>query len=227
MAPTRNDPIAHRESLSIWFDFHGKLGNDGAISAPNFLGQARDSPVDTTSTIQSRHRNRASFRRKRTLMRSGVDPPCETADHGQARVGKLIRQFLRRLRAVMGRAPRADDADGMMIALLQFTPNIKHNWRRVNLAQRLRIRWRLLCDYSRVEIADSIKLGCKIDNRFPVCDLICNFVSDSFGCSKLAARCGREPAGVLRKFPAVFAAALVPRSAAYSARCRLRVEFID
>ena len=200
MAPTSNDSIAHRESLTIWFYLHGKFGNDRPISVANFFREPTVLRWIQLRQSRADHRNGASFRRERTLMRSGVDSARETADYGQARVGKLIRQFLGRLRAVMRRAPRADNANGVMIALLQFTPNIKHNRRRVNLAQRFRVRGRLLCDHRRAEFADAIELGRKIDNRFPVCDLICNFVSDSFRCSKLAALRGQNSLGFCENF---------------------------
>src|ERR1700722_16176188 len=118
MAPTSNDSIAHRKSLTIWFYLHGKLGNDGPPSVPNFFREPAVLRWIQLRQPRADNGNGTSFRRERTLMRSGVDSTRETADYGQARVGQLIRQFFGRLRAVMGRAPRADNADGMMIALL-------------------------------------------------------------------------------------------------------------
>ena len=68
-----------------------------------------------------------------------VDAAGKATDYRQSRIGKLISQFLRRLHAVMCRAPGADDADGVMVALFQFAPNVEHNWRRMNFPERLGI----------------------------------------------------------------------------------------
>src|SRR5205085_7119220 len=123
-------------------------------------------------------RDGAAFRRERALMRGGVDSARKSADHSQPRVSELIRQFFCRLTPVMGRATRANDADGVMVALLNFAPNVKHDWRGVNFAQRLRIFRRRLSDYGCAEFFDSLQLGRKIDNRFPVRNLIDNFLAD-------------------------------------------------
>jgi hypothetical protein len=37
----------------------------------------------------------------------------------------------------MGCAPRADNADGVMIAVQEFAPDVEHNRRRMDLAERL------------------------------------------------------------------------------------------
>src|SRR6267143_2139354 len=81
-------------------------------------------------------------------------------------------------------ASRADHANGVMIALLEFTPDVKHNRRRMDLAQRWRIRRRFLRNYSRSEIADPLQLRGKIDCRLPIGNLIGNLVADSFYVAK-------------------------------------------
>ena len=63
----------------------------------------------------------------------------------------------------MRRASRADDADSVIIALLEFTPDVEHNRRRMDLAQQRRVRRRLLRNYGRSEIADPLKLRGKIN----------------------------------------------------------------
>ena len=68
----------------------------------------------------------------------------------------------------MGGASRADNPDGMMIAVQKFAPDVEHNRRRMDLAERPGIRRRLLRDNSRTEIADPLKLGGKINRRFPI-----------------------------------------------------------
>ena len=55
-------------------------------------------------------------------MRGGVDSARQAADHGQSGVGKLIGELFGRLRSVVSRAPRADDSDGVMIALQSVRP---------------------------------------------------------------------------------------------------------
>src|SRR2546423_7655878 len=118
-------------------------------------------------------------------MRGGVDSARKTADHSQPRVCELIRQFFCRLTPVMGRATRANDADGVMVALLNFAPNVKHDWRGMNFAQRLRIFRRRLRLDGCAEVLDSIQLARKIDNRFPIRNLIDHFLADSFHFSEL------------------------------------------
>src|SRR5438270_7605973 len=100
-----------------------------------------------------------------------IDAARETADHGQSGISQLIGELIRGLAAVVSRAARADNADRMMIALLNFTPPVKHDWRRVDLAQRLGIGWRILRDHSRTEVFDPFQFGWKIDNRFPIRNL--------------------------------------------------------
>src|SRR5260370_24799458 len=87
----------------------------------------------------------------------------------------------------MRRAPRADDADGVMISMLEFAPDVKHDRRRMNLAHWLRIGWRLLRNDGRTEFANAFQLRRKIDNRFPARNLISDVVTDSFNLAKLIA----------------------------------------
>src|SRR5438067_1940819 len=101
-------------------------------------------------------------------MSCSVDPAGKSTDYSQSRVSQLVGQLLRRLRSVVRGASRADDANGVMIALLQFAPNVKHNRRRMNLAQGPGIRRRLLCDDNRAEITDAFEFPGKIDSRFPI-----------------------------------------------------------
>src|SRR5262249_4307326 len=120
-------------------------------------------------------------------MCSSINSARQPANYGQSRVSELVREFFCGFDAVMCGAPRADDADGVMVALLQFTPDVKHNWRRMNLAERLGIRRRLLSNDRSSEFANSVKLRAKIDTRFPVADLIGHLTADSFDFSKVVA----------------------------------------
>src|SRR6266516_6694493 len=103
-------------------------------------------------------------------MSGRVDAARKTAHHSQSRIGKLISQFLRRLHTVMCSAACADNADGVMVALFQFAPNVKHNWRRMNFPERLGIGRGFLYDDRRAKFANAPKLRSKIDGRFPVTD---------------------------------------------------------
>src|SRR6266700_7256321 len=89
-------------------------------------------------------------------------------------------------------APCADNADGVMVALFQFAPNVKHNWRRMNFPERLGIGRGFLYDDRRAKFANAPKLRSKIDGRFPVTDLIGHFAADSFHLAKLTAFCGED-----------------------------------
>src|SRR5215211_2833609 len=125
-------------------------------------------------------------------MSGRVDAARKTADHSQSRIGKLISQFLRRLRTVMCRAPGADDADGVLVALFQFAPNVKHNWWRMNFPERLGIGRGFLRYDRRAKIADKRELRSKVNSRFPITDLICDFIADSLNLAKLAAFRGED-----------------------------------
>src|SRR5207249_995455 len=125
-------------------------------------------------------------------MSGSVNPARKTADHSQSRIGKLISQSLRRLHTVMCGASRADNADCMLIALFQLAPNVKHNWRRMNFPERLGIGRGFLRDDCRAKIANTSKLGGKINSRFPCADLICDFIADSVNLAKLAASRGED-----------------------------------
>ena len=72
-------------------------------------------------------------------MRGRVDAARQTADHCQTGVRDLIRKLLRRFGSIVRRPPGADDPDGVIVALLKFTPDVKHDWRRVNFPERPRI----------------------------------------------------------------------------------------
>ena len=54
----------------------------------------------------------------------------------------------------MGRSAGADNADRMLIARLQFPPDIEHDRRRMNFSQRFRVRFRCLRDHVHAEIAN-------------------------------------------------------------------------
>src|SRR5262249_16100713 len=101
-------------------------------------------------------------------MSSRVNATRQSANHSQSRISKLVRKFLGRFRAVMGGASRAYNSDGVMITVQQFTPDVEHNRRLMDLAKRWGIRRRLLRDNSRTKIADSFYLGGKINRRFPI-----------------------------------------------------------
>src|SRR5262245_56966980 len=101
-------------------------------------------------------------------MRGGVDSTRETADDGQPRISEFVGEFFCRLVSIMRRPARADDADRVMIALLNFAPNIENDRRRVNFAQRLRIFRRSLRDHLCAERFDPLELCWKIDDGFPV-----------------------------------------------------------
>src|SRR5204862_2506048 len=84
-------------------------------------------------------------------MRCRIDSARQTTDYSQTGIRQLICEFFRRLAPVMSRVARADDSERVMIALLNFAPDIKHNWRGMDLTQRFRVRGRTLRDYSRAE----------------------------------------------------------------------------
>src|SRR5450759_5410419 len=95
-------------------------------------------------------------------------------------------------------APRAYNSNGVMIALLQFAPNVEHDWRRMDFAQWPRIRRRIPGDDGRTKIAHPFEFRAKIDTRFPSGNLICNFVADSLDLAKLAPCCGKDLLGFLK-----------------------------
>src|SRR5437899_170420 len=129
-----------------------------------------------------------------------IDTARKSANNGQSGIRQLIRQLFRRFHSVMRGSPRADNSDGVVIALLQFAPDIEHDGRRVDFPQWPRIRWRFLRDYGRSEIAHAFKLCSEIDGGFPRRNLVCNLVTDSFHLAKLAAFCHED----LLRFPENF-----------------------
>src|SRR4029079_1286911 len=88
-----------------------------------------------------------------------VNAACKSANHGQPRISKLVGEFLRGFCPVMCCAPRADNADGMMIASQEFAPDIEHNRGGMDLAERPGIRCRLLRNNSGAEITDAFEVG--------------------------------------------------------------------
>ena len=67
-------------------------------------------------------------------MSSRINAARQSANHGEPRVSKLVGEFFGRFCPVMGGASRADNADSVMIAVLEFAPDIEHNRRRMDLA---------------------------------------------------------------------------------------------
>ena len=180
MAPAADDPVAHRKRLAVGLDLHRKFGNDCAIAAANFLrkrGVLRRIKFRQTGTD---HGDRAALRCQRALMRGGVDSARQTADDSEARIGELIGKFLGGFHPVMRRAPRADDSDGVLIALGQFAPNVEHDRRRMDLAELARIEWRIACDDIRAERANTFEFRRQIHDGFPADNLIRDVVADSF-----------------------------------------------
>src|SRR5207248_10448851 len=100
-------------------------------------------------------------------MSSRINTARQTANHSQPRVSKLIGELLGRFRAVMRGASRTDNADGVMIGIEEFAPDVEHNRRRMNLAERSGIRRPLLRYNRRTSIADPLMLGRKINRGFP------------------------------------------------------------
>src|SRR5205085_4921184 len=118
-------------------------------------------------------------------MRSGIYSTSEAADHSEASVSQLIGKFLSRFRSVMGRTARSDDANGVMIALGQLTPDIEHNRRRMDLAQWFRIVRRFRRNYFNPDLANPLQFCREIDQRFPRCDLLRDLRSDALDRSQL------------------------------------------
>src|SRR5260370_7513966 len=101
-------------------------------------------------------------------MRCRIDSARQTADYSQTGIRQLIREFFRRLAPVMSRAARADDSERVMIALLNFAPDIKHNWRGMDLTPRFRVRGRTLRDYSRAEFFYTFHLPGQVAHPLPL-----------------------------------------------------------
>src|SRR4030095_3131241 len=90
----------------------------------------------------------------------------------------------------MCRAPGADDADGVVVALFQRPPTVDYDWWRVNFPQRLGIGGGFLRYDRGAKIANTLELRTKINSRFPVADLIGDFIADSLNLATLTAfRC--------------------------------------
>ena len=130
-------------------------------------------------------------------MRGGVDPAGEAADHGQTRIGELVGKLLRALRAVVAGAARADDRDGVLIALRQLAPDVEHDRRRMDFAQLARIDGRLRGDDLGAEVADALQLGRQVDCAFPIRDLLGDVVPDAVDRPQLAPLRRQDP---LRRF---------------------------
>ena len=62
----------------------------------------------------------------------------------------------------------------------------------MNFAQLFRIGRRFLRDHGRPKFANAFELRRKIDNRFPIRDLIGHFVADAFSLAKFVAFCGED-----------------------------------
>ena len=83
VAPTADDAVAHRKGLAIGLDCHGKLGNDRAVAAADFVGQTRILRWIKFHQTGTNDRNRASFRGQCALMGGCVDAARQTADDGE------------------------------------------------------------------------------------------------------------------------------------------------
>src|SRR6266436_6683981 len=79
-----------------------------------------------------------------------------------------------------------------MIAVLQVSPNVEHNRRGMDFAQWPGIRWQILSDDACSKIAHPFQLAEEIDRRFPVCNLIRDFVANSFDLPKLTTFCSED-----------------------------------
>ena len=67
-------------------------------------------------------------------MSSRINAARQSANHGEPRVSKLVGELFGRFRPVMGGASRADNADGVIITVHEFAPDVEHNRRRMDLA---------------------------------------------------------------------------------------------
>src|SRR4029077_5628169 len=104
------------------------------VPAANFLRQRPVLRRIKFGQSGADHRNGTTFRGERALVSSRINAARQSANHGEPRVSKLVGELLGRFRAVMGGASRADNADSMIIALVEFAPDVEHNWRRMDLA---------------------------------------------------------------------------------------------
>ena len=87
VAPPADDSIAHRKRLAVRLDLHREFRNDGAASAANFFRQGGVFGRIQFRQPRADHRDGASFRGERALMRRGIDAARETADDREAGVG--------------------------------------------------------------------------------------------------------------------------------------------
>jgi hypothetical protein len=77
------------------------------------------------------------------------------------------------------RAPGTNHGDGVLIAFGQFTPDIEHDGRSMDLAELAGIESRLGSDNLRTELADALQLRRQIHNGLPVHDLVSHVVANS------------------------------------------------
>jgi hypothetical protein len=95
----------------------------------------------------------------------------------------------------MRRPPRTNDRDGVLIALSQFAPNIKHDGRGMDLAELARIERRFRGDDLRAKFADALQLRGKIDECLPINDLVGNVVADPLDRAQCIATRDENPLG--------------------------------
>ena len=86
----------------------------------------------------------------------------------------------------MGRAPRTDDADRVLIALGQFAPDVENDRGIVNLPQHAGIFRRLRRDHGRAEVLDALQLSLQIDLLLPAGDFPGHVLTDALDPAQFA-----------------------------------------
>ena len=92
----------------------------------------------------------------------------------------------------MTRPPRSDHADGVLIAISQFTPNVEDDRRRVNFAELPRISRRFRGDDLRRRSRGCVPVPTRDRRSFPIDDLVGDFSAYSFDFAQTRAASPRE-----------------------------------
>jgi hypothetical protein len=139
------------------------------------------------------HRDRAALRRQRALVRGSVDAARETADDGETGIRQLVGKLLRRLAAVMSGAPRTNHSNRVLIPLRQFSPDIQHDRRSMNLPELPRIERRLSRDDFRAKVPNALQLSRKVNLALPARNLLRHLSADSIHCAQSSTTSSKNP----------------------------------
>lgn len=179
--PVGDDAVSLGEGLFVGFCLEGELGDDGSESACNFFGEGEILGRINLHEARAEDADGTAFGGDGTFVGGGVDAAGKTRDDGESGAGELVGELAGDFASVVGELARANDADGVKVALHERSPDVEDDGRVIHVAEGGGVVGIFLGEDLNVALAGQGEFGGGIAIILPGGDDFGGFGSDALG----------------------------------------------